>query len=180
MSAKPLYVWLKGLLLCIMKRTSLFLTVLVIGFLKLNAQKHVSPEQLAVLHLDSLIRTDTAYKDLKFYFDGEIAKTAIDGGDTLGACYKVASNDIILLTPLKQMKVVKDEKLKKVKVPKTFKKDSKASLMEMHRAVSRNGGYVVVFNLASSVFTKKVIILTMDDKGDLVKKCAFNVNDDED
>ena len=162
-----------------MKRQILAAALFLCSGAYLSAQIHVSPEEVAIMHLDLLVQADTSYSNIHFYADGRFFLSAVDNEDTLSACYKSKEPNCKFVNPLKGKIVHLNEKLKKFPCPKKFKQNSKYPILEVHRAFEQGTNFVIVFGISTSVFVKTVIILTLDKDGNLIKKCLSKATEEK-
>jgi hypothetical protein len=139
--------------------------VLMVSPLVLLGQVKLYPEQIALYHLDTLIKIDPAYAKVNYKTDGRLIDSQTDSMDAFLLTDKKSAYNLKL--PFSDFKIVEDKSLVSFEV-NSKPKNKKESLIRISHHVKVENVYYVFLSLSVSRYTGYLIKLAINEQGILV------------
>jgi hypothetical protein len=125
-------------------------------------------EEIALYHLDSLVKIDPVFKDFKYFTNGYVEKFKTSADDTSSAVMKVRPN-LFIKTPFKDLTIVEDTTIKSFYIPRRLRKKGGQDALDIFRFIRIGQEYFVLFRIEHKDGGQTALII-MDIKGNLLRR----------
>jgi hypothetical protein len=130
-----------------------------------SGQIKLYPEQVALFHLDSLVKVNELYLNAKYRADGKLTKYQTDSMDVFWINY--AKNKNQLKCKFTNIQIIEEPNLKQFDTQRR-PKNRKVNLLGINHYIKIKDIYYVSFSLATSKYEGYSIIIAINDKGDMI------------
>jgi len=140
--------------------------ILISLFTKINlfGQEKRFVEEIALYHLDSLIKFDKTLKFFKYFTNGWVNNEQTTTADTS----QIIEKTLILKSTFKNLSLIENKNLKAFSVPKKIRKNSKDPGLSIYRFIKNNDLYYILFESIDDGSLGQVLII-INKTGDLVR-----------
>jgi hypothetical protein len=126
-------------------------------------------EEVALYHLDSLIKTEPAFKAVQYYTTGYLLKSKTGVKDTVESfTAKNSVKTMSLQTVFKDVVMLENDKLNNFQVDKRAIKNKNYDALNIYHFLKANNLYYVFFDIQGTYGGTNILIV-MDLKGNMVR-----------